>query len=115
MPPGRPRKSQNDVLIRAAEMIGWALEGIEREIGQTKGRLAALTSQAAKLRARLGKGRGSAAGSAPAASEPAAAGGKRKRKRRPLSAEARKRISDNMRKRWAEAKKSGKRRLVAAR
>lgn len=114
MPPGRPRKSQNDVLIKSAEMIGWALGGIEREIGQTKDRLAALTSQAARLRARLGKGRGAAAAAnAPGASEPAAAG--RKRKRRKMSAEARKRISDNMRKRWAEAKKSGKRRLVAAR
>ena len=104
MPPGRPRKSQDDLLIRSAEMIGWALGGIEREIGQTKDRLAALTAQAAKLRARLGKGHGAA----PAAAAP-------KRKRRKMLAESRKRISDNMRKRWAEAKKSGKRRLVAAR
>ena len=104
MPPGRPRKNQSDVLIKSAEMIGWALGGIEREIMQTKDRLAALTSQAAKLRTRLGKGRGTA----PAVAAP-------KRKRRKMSAESRKRISDNMRKRWAEAKKSGKRRLVAAR
>lgn len=114
MPAGRPRKNREDVLIKSAEMIGWALGGIEREIGQTKDRLAALTAQAAKLRSRLG-GRGASAAAAPqaAASEPAAGG--RTRKRRKMSAEARKRISDNMRKRWAEAKKSGKKRLVAAR
>jgi hypothetical protein len=101
-------------LIKSAEMLGWALGGIEREIGQTKDRLAALTAQAAKLRARLGVGRGSGAGASAAAGEPAAPAG-RKRKRRKMSAEARKRISDNMRKRWAETKKQGKRRLQAAR
>jgi hypothetical protein len=117
MPPGRPRKNPGDVLIKSAEMLGWALGGIEREIGQTKDRLAALTAQAAKLRARLGVGRGSGAGaSAPAApaGEPSAPAG-RKRKRRKMSAEARKRISENMRKRRAETKKAGKRRLQAAR
>lgn len=103
MPPGRPRKKQGDILIKSAELIGWALGGIEREIGQTKDRLAALTAQATKLRARLGVGRGSAAAATPAAG--------RKRKRRKMSAESRKRISDMMRKRWAETKKSGKRRL----
>jgi hypothetical protein len=113
MPAGRPRKNQDSVLIKSAEMIGWALGGIEREIGHTKDRLAALTAQAAKLRARLGSGRGSAAAPQASAAAPAAAG--KKRKRRKMSAEARKRISDNMRKRWAEAKKSGKRRLQAAR
>jgi hypothetical protein len=114
MPPGRPRKSSNDVLIKSAEMIGWALGGIEREIGLTKERLAALTAQAAKLRSRLGRGRGGAAAIAPdAPGETAAAG--RTRKRRKLSAEARKRISENMRKRWAETKKAGKKRLQAAR
>jgi septal ring factor EnvC (AmiA/AmiB activator) len=112
MPPGRPRKNRDDVLIKSAEMIGWALGGIEREIGQTKDRLAALTAQAARLRSRLGRGRGAAVAAADAAGEPAAAG---KRKRRKLSAEARKRISDNMRKRWAETKKAGKKRLQAAR
>ncbi|HEX6972956.1 MAG TPA: hypothetical protein VF147_01065 [Vicinamibacterales bacterium] len=100
-------------MIRSAEMIGWALGGIEREIGQTRDRLAALTEQAAKLRARLGVGgRGAAASAVEAAGGAAAA---KPRKRRKMSAEARKRISDNMRKRWAEAKKSGKRRLTAAR
>ena len=53
MPPGRPRKNQ-DVLMKSAELIGWAIGGLEREISQTKERLAALTAQAAKLRKRAG-------------------------------------------------------------
>lgn len=114
MPPGRARKNQANVLIKSAEMIGWALGGIEREIGLTKDRLAALSAQAAKLRSRLGAGRGKAAAAgAPDTTAARPEGGKRKRRK--MSAEARKRISDNMRKRWAEAKKSGKRRLQAAR
>ena len=104
MPPGRPRRKRGDALIKSAEMIGWALGGLEREIGQTRERLAALTAQAAKLRARVG-GRG---GDAAPASAPAAA---TKRKRRKMSAESRKRIADMMKKRWAETKKAGRKRL----
>ena len=54
MPPGRPRKNKNDVLIKSAELIGWAIGGIEREISQTRERLAALTTHAANLRKRAG-------------------------------------------------------------
>ncbi|MEP6592379.1 MAG: hypothetical protein ABJC51_01735 [Acidobacteriota bacterium] len=104
MPAGRPRKNQKDVLIKSAEMIGWAIGGLEREISQTRERLAALTTQAAKLRARAGVKAGRALGSAGAA---AAAGEApvRKRRRNKMSAEARKRISDMMKKRWAERRK----------
>ena len=55
---GRPRKNpaqENDVLIRSAELIGWALGGIEREIMETRNRLASLTAQANALRARIGR------------------------------------------------------------
>ena len=107
MPPGRPRKSKRDVLIKSAELIGWAIGGIEREISQTRERLAALTTQAAKLRKRAGlKGssRNSAAAlSAVPASSDEPAG--RKRRRRKMSPEARKRISEMMKKRWAERRK----------
>lgn len=108
---GRPRKNPQDVLIRSAELIGWALGGIEREIVETRQKLSALTAQAAQLRSRAGiKGtRGAAAASDAAASDgaaPAAAG--RKRRRRKMSPEARKRISEMMKKRWAERKKSSK-------
>jgi hypothetical protein len=109
---GRPRKDQGDVLLKSAELIGWALGGIEREILQTRERLGALTAQAEKLRARLGRGRGRgrARATAPAAAaEPAAAG--RTRGRREISAAGRRRISEMMKKRWAKAKREGKSRL----
>ena len=111
MPRGRPRKNQ-DVLFRSAEWVGWALGGLEREILQTRERLAALTSQAAKLRtqlgrpsqgARAGSGAAGAASGAQAGAEP---GGRRaRRRRRRMSPEARKRISEMMKKRWAERRK----------
>jgi hypothetical protein len=102
MPRGRPRKNPDDVLLKSAEMIGWALGGLEREIVDTKNRLAALTAQAVKLRGRIGArpAGGTTAGAAPQAAE-----GGRKRRRRKMSPEARKRISEMMKKRWAERRK----------
>lgn len=99
MPRGRPRKNQN-VLFRSAELIGWALGGLEREIAQTRERLANLTAQAARLRKRAGiKGAGrTGAGVVADAGAP-------QRRRRTMSPEARKRISEMMKKRWAERRK----------
>jgi hypothetical protein len=104
MPRGRPRKTENDVLLKSAEMLGWALGGLEREISQTRERLTALTTQATKLRERLGRGvtSRSAAGSGAGAPE---AGAGRARRRRRMSPEARRRISEMMKKRWAERRK----------
>jgi len=103
MPRGRPRKKR-DVLVKSAELIGWAIGGIEREISQTRERLAALTAQAAKLRARAGlRGPSASAGAGASASE--ASGNGRKRRRRKMSPEARKKISEMMKKRWAERKR----------
>jgi len=107
MPRGRPRKKQRSMLFKSAELNGWAIGGIEREITETRARLAALTAQAATLRKRAGV-RASAAASAVAnaagmAAEGAQAG--RKRRRRKMSAEARKKISEQMKKRWAERRK----------
>ena len=108
---GRPRKNPQDVLIRSAELIGWALGGIEREIAETRTKLSALTAQAAQLRSRVGlKGTRSVpapAGSAVGVGEVPEVTG-RKRRRRKMSPEARKRISEMMKKRWAERKKSAK-------
>ena len=101
MPRGRPRKTNDDVLLKSAELIGWALGGLEREIVATKTRLASLRAQAVKLRGRLGK-RGAGAVQA---LEGAMAKGNRKRRRRTMSPEARKRISEMMKKRWAERRK----------
>ena len=104
MPRGRPRKNTDDVLLKSAELIGWALGGIEREIGSTRERLASLTAQANSLRARLP--RRMSGGAATVAGEGAAAETKgRKRRRRKMSPEARKRISEMMKKRWAERRK----------
>jgi hypothetical protein len=94
MPRGRPRKSPDDMLLKSAEMIGWALGGLEREIVATKDRLAALTAQAVALRKRVG------------VAAAAAAEGGRQRRRRTMSPEARKRISEMMKKRWAERRKA---------
>src|SRR3954452_2034418 len=100
MPRGRPRKNPEDVLIRSAELIGWALGGIEREIVETRSKLASLTAQAAQLRTRIGaKGRGGAqpatAGAAAGASEATSTGSENgRRRRRRMSPEARKRISE---------------------
>ena len=107
MPRGRPRKNPTDVLIKSAELIGWALGGIEREIVETRHRLSALTAQANQLRARIGgKGRRVAESAVPLADPEVPAG--RKRRRRKMSAEARRKISERMKKTWAERKKSSK-------
>lgn len=97
MPRGRPRK---DALIKSAEMIGWALGGLEREIERTRDRLTALNAEAARLRAKVGSGMRAGVRSAAGAVAPAG-----RRRRRRMSAEARKRISDMMKKRWAERRK----------
>jgi hypothetical protein len=110
MPRGRRKKQANTVLIKSAEWAGWALGGIEREIAETRERLALLTTEAAKLRVRLGIAarRGvSAAVAAASAQAPAT----KRRARRQMSAEGRQRISEMMKKRWAEAKKKNKNRL----
>ena len=107
MPRGRPRKTQGTVLMKSAEMIGWAIGGLEREIVATRQRLSELTAQANALRSKL-PGRlprtQTVAGLESLENPPAAP----KRKRRKMSREARKRISDMMKKRWAERRKATK-------
>lgn len=102
MPRGRPRKNQGNVLMKSAELIGWAIGGIEREIAQTRERLAALTAQAARLRKRAGI-RGLAGAESATATLAETSG--RQRRRRKMSPEARKKISEMMKKRWAERRK----------
>ena len=104
MPRGRPRKNPDDVLVKSAEMIGWAIGGIEREIMATRERLAALSAQANSLRSRLpgGAATRTASSGAAIAETPHV---KEKRRRRKMSPEARKRISEMMKKRWAERRK----------
>jgi len=104
---GRPRKNPDDVLLKSAELIGWALGGVEREIVTTKERLAALTVHAAELRRKLGK-RVVAAAAVAVAAENEVSGRGRKRRKRNISPEARKAISERMRKRWIEWRKKNK-------
>jgi hypothetical protein len=110
MPGGRPRKNPTDVLMKSAELIGWALGGIEREIVETRHRLSALTAQANQLRTRIGaKGVRAALPALPADATAAPDGSDvpagRKRRRRKMSADARRRISERMKKTWAERRK----------
>ena len=109
MPRRRRRKKSDSVLFKSAEWFGWALGGLEREIAETRERLAVLNAQAATLRARVGVAakRGVAAAVAASSSAPTAP----KRRRARMSAEGRKRISEMMKKRWLEAKKKNKNRL----
>src|SRR4029453_1410220 len=102
MPRGR-RRTAGNVLFKSAEWVGWALGGLEREITQTRERLAALTAEANKLRARAGR---KVVG---AASEVGSAGTRGRRSR--MTPEGRRRISEMMKKRWAEAKKKNRNRL----
>ena len=111
MPRGRPRKSADDVLMKSAEMIGWALGGLEREIATTRERLSSLTDQANALRARLGRNARGALSSAMESGETSGEGRRARRRRRVMSPEARKRISEMMKKRWADRKKKGQNRL----
>jgi hypothetical protein len=104
MPRGRPRKTE-EALFKSAEFIGWALGGIEREIVTTRERLAALTARANQLRARVSTGTATGRGAAAAAGDGAAEPTGRRRRRRSMSPEARKRISEMMKKRWAERRR----------
>jgi hypothetical protein len=110
MPRGRRKKRSDSVLFKSAEWIGWALGGLEREIAETRERLAMLNAEAAKLRGRVGVAarRGAAAAVAASSAGPAAP---KARRRGRMSAEGRKRISEMMKKRWLEAKKKHKNRL----
>ena len=109
MPRGRRRKGA-DALFKSAEWVGWALGGLEREIEQTKSRLQALTAQAATLRGRVGGAvsRGAAAAADAVAGE---GGGPRRRRRGRMTPEGRRRISEMMMRRWADAKKKNKNHL----
>src|SRR4026209_2575830 len=79
MPRGRPRKNTDDMLMKSAEVIGWALGGLEREIAMTRERLSSLTAQASSLRSRLS---GSAGAVAPTSTAGAAADGRARKRRK---------------------------------
>lgn len=96
----KSRKSSNTGLGNSRELLTWALHGLEQEIATTRARLLELESQARALRA-------SARGASPAGAPAATAGetaAPKVRKKRKLSADARRRIAEAQKRRWAKAK-----------
>lgn len=104
----RARKSAADSLMQSEEFVEIALSSIEREIEATRDRLRRLTEVADQLR----QGRPAAspspaatAGAGAPAAESASAAGRRRRKHN-MSADARKKLSERMRRRWDEYRKN---------
>ena len=87
----KTRKSARTGVSGNRELLTWALHGLEQEIATTRQRLQELEAQARQL---------SASEAAPAASRTV----KTVRKRRKLSADARRRIAEAQKRRWAKAK-----------
>lgn len=96
----KTRKSSNTGIGSSRELLTWALHGLEQEIATTRARLAELESQARKLRTSA-RGAAPAVAAAPAAADTAAP---KVRKKRKLSADARRRIAEAQKRRWAKAK-----------
>ena len=96
----RTRKSTRTGIGGSRELLTWALQGLEQEIAATRQRLQDLESQARTLRA---SARGAVVAAA-ASSAPAAAAAPKVRKKRKLSADARRRIAEAQKRRWAKAR-----------
>lgn len=93
----RTRKSTKTGLGGSRELLTWALHGLEQEIATVRQRLQDLESQARTLRA-------SSRGAAVADAAPSAAAAPKARKKRKLSADARRRIAEAQKRRWAKAR-----------
>src|SRR4051812_21241361 len=85
----------------AIDVRKWAVMGAEQRLLQIAAEAAAIHRAFPELRRIGGAGRGGRAARSDAGAQADAAGGARPRRRR-LSAEARKRISDAQKKRWAK-------------
>jgi hypothetical protein len=96
----RRRKARRRLSSTAPEILAWALHGIEREIALTRDRLAHLTIQARKMRARVGTAAAQVAEPVRKAVAPA------RKRRRKLTAEGRRRIIEAVKRRWAAQKKA---------
>ncbi len=79
------------------ELVTWALHGLEQLIESTRERLRELETHARKLR-----GEGKATVAAPSAAS--TAGAPKARKKRKLSADARRRIAEAQKRRWAKVR-----------
>jgi hypothetical protein len=96
----KTRKSTKTGTSGSRDLLTWALQGLEQAITTARERLQDLESQARKLRA---SARG-AVGAAAAAVAPAAAAAPKVRKKRKLSADARRRIAEAQKRRWAKTR-----------
>ena len=96
----KTRKSTRTGIGGSRELLTWALQGLEQEITATRQRLQELESQARTLR---GSARGGAAPAADRAT-PASTAAPKARKKRKLSADARRRIAEAQKRRWAKAR-----------
>jgi hypothetical protein len=95
----KTRKSVRTGVSGNRELLTWALHGLEQEIATTKRRLQELEAQARQLRGST-RGATTAGDGAPAAVRTV----KTARKRRKLSADARRRIAEAQKRRWAKAR-----------
>lgn len=86
-------------LLQAPEFVKLALAGVEQEIELTRERLAKLQAYAAQLRGGVKVG-------VPAAAPAPAKSARPKRGSNRLSPEARKALSERMRRKWAEFRKA---------
>ena len=107
-PPGalvmaKSRKSTRTGIGGGRELLTWALHGLEQEITTIRQRLQDLESQARRLRASA-RGAVVAAAAAVASAASAATPAPKARKKRKLSADARRRIAEAQKRRWAKAR-----------
>ena len=97
----KTRKSTRTGVSGNSELLTWALHGLEQEIANTRQRLQDLEAQARQLRSGT---RGAAKAAATDDTAGAATGAGKVRKKRKLSADARRRIAEALKRRWAKAK-----------
>lgn len=98
----RAVKKQRQTRTAAPEMVTWALHGIQQAIDAARARLEDLEAQARRLR---GATRAAAAAAVESlATDTAPVKPARAAKKRKLSAEARKRIADAQKRRWAKVR-----------
>jgi hypothetical protein len=95
----KSRKSTKTSTSSNRELVTWALHGLEQAITTTRQKLHDLESQARKL---LASTRGAVA--ATEGTTDTAKAAPKARKKRKLSADARRRIAEAQKRRWAKAK-----------
>ena len=99
----RSRSSATDALLQSEEFVEIALSSIEREIEATRDRLRRLAEVAEQLRQRRST---AAPASVPSIADVVAGATARRKRKHNMSADARKKLSERMRRRWDEYRKN---------